>query len=158
LIDRLIIRPFAPADQTGARSLILTGLGEHFGYIDETRNPDIDDIQAYYVRAGHTFLVAEQAGTLLGTGALVREASVVARIVRVSVDRACRRCGIARNLVCKLIAIAARQGVQRLLVETNHDWTDALGFYLALGFTEYDRDAASAYLALDLQPEAPNSD
>jgi ribosomal protein S18 acetylase RimI-like enzyme len=158
LIDRLIVRPFASADQAAARTLILTGLGEHFGLIDETRNPDIDDIQACYVRAGHTFLVAEKGDMLLGTAALVREAPGVARVVRVSVDRAYRRCGIARNLVCQLVAIAVAQGMRRLLVETNHDWADALGLYLALGFAEYERDAESAYLALDLQYKAQNSD
>jgi ribosomal protein S18 acetylase RimI-like enzyme len=154
LIDRLVIRPFAPADQLTARSLILTGLGEHFGFIDETRNPDIDDIQGYYVRAGYTFLVAEKDAMLLGTAALVREAPGVARIVRVSVDRGCRRCGVARNLVCNLMVLAEAQDVRQLLVETNHDWADALGLYLALGFSEIARDAESAYLALDLQPEA----
>ncbi len=157
MIDNLTIRLFNPADQAAARRLILAGLGEHFGFIDETRNPDIDDIQAHYLLAGHTFLVAEHDGALIGTAALVYEAPGAGRIVRVSVERACRRCGIARNLVCCLMALAAAQGVRRLYVETNHDWPDALGLYLALGFSEYARDAVSAYLAFDLPYDARNS-
>jgi len=39
----MIIRPFRPADQAEVRALIQRGLGEHFGFIDEFANPDIDD-------------------------------------------------------------------------------------------------------------------
>lgn len=33
-------RSFEPCDQDAARHLILAGLGEHVGWIDETRNPE----------------------------------------------------------------------------------------------------------------------
>src|SRR6478736_3388169 len=46
--DVLVIRPFIPADQAAARALVQAGMGEHFGAIDETRNSDLDDIQAHY--------------------------------------------------------------------------------------------------------------
>ncbi len=34
----LTIRPFAPGDQEAARRLILEGLVEHFGFVDEALN------------------------------------------------------------------------------------------------------------------------
>ena len=37
----MLIRAFEPRDQAAARQLILAGLGEHFGWIDETCNPDL---------------------------------------------------------------------------------------------------------------------
>ncbi|CAA9269377.1 MAG: hypothetical protein AVDCRST_MAG93-2561, partial [uncultured Chloroflexia bacterium] len=43
-LPNLAIRPFTPADQKAARDLVLDGLGEHFGWIDTSRNPDLDDI------------------------------------------------------------------------------------------------------------------
>jgi hypothetical protein len=66
----ITIRPFEARDQQAARQLILSGLGEHFGYIDESLNPDLDEIMANYVTAGHVFIVAHSGEQLLGTGAL----------------------------------------------------------------------------------------
>lgn len=39
---------FHPVDQEAVRSLILAGLGEHWGYIDEGLNPDLRDIASTY--------------------------------------------------------------------------------------------------------------
>jgi hypothetical protein len=64
----LRLRPFERGDQEAARQLILTGLGEHFGWIDESCNPDLDDILVNFTRPGHLFVVAEEDGELVGTG------------------------------------------------------------------------------------------
>ena len=77
----MVVRPFETRDQTAARSLVLEGLGEHFGFIDESLNPDLDDIQASYPAAGHVFLVAESEGSIDGTAGLLFEAPDVARVV-----------------------------------------------------------------------------
>lgn len=39
--------------------MILDGLGKHFGYIDESKNPDIDDIMTNYITPGHAKLFAQ---------------------------------------------------------------------------------------------------
>lgn len=49
LDTELHIRPFTIHDQAAARTLILNGLGEHFGLIDETFTPDLNDITASYL-------------------------------------------------------------------------------------------------------------
>ena len=67
------IRSSTPDDQRAVRSLILAGLGEHFGFVDESMNPDLDDIQTVYVDVGACFVIAEIAGDLAGTGALIEE-------------------------------------------------------------------------------------
>ncbi len=145
----LKIRPFHPQDQSAARQLILEGLGGHFGYIDETMNPDLDDIWQHYVAAGSAFVVAQVGGLLVGTGALIREGEN-GRLVRMSVRQSHQRQGIGRKLVQHLIQKAHEQGYKRLLVETNHDWFDAIGLYESCGFREYDRDAESVYLELTI--------
>ncbi|HEX6383288.1 MAG TPA: GNAT family N-acetyltransferase [Anaerolineae bacterium] len=145
----LTIRPFHPDDQAAARRLILGGLGEHFGFIDASLNPDLDDIWQNYVLAGATFAVAEVDGERVGTGALVAEAAgdlATGRMVRVSVSAEYRRLGIGRRLVNYLVEAARRRGYRQLLVETNHDWHDAIRLYQACGFTEYGRDEESVYL------------
>ncbi len=151
-LPELRIRPFTTTDQTPVRQLILTGLGDHFGYINETLNPDLEDITAHYLALGHIFVVAETGGELVGTGALVTETTGVGRIVRMSVAPQYRRQGIGRTLVTYLVNLARQRGLTRLLVETNNDWYDAIGLYQHCGFIEYDRDEESVYLGLDLGP------
>lgn len=149
-IKQLLIRPFSAGDQDASRRLILNGLGEHFGHIDESLNPDVDDIESHYVLAGQAFVVASLEGTLVGTAALLNEAPGTGRLVRVSVDGRWRRLGIGRSLVRHLIALARQQRLDCILVETNHDWLDVIRFYQNLGFAEYDRDMESVHLRLCL--------
>jgi hypothetical protein len=39
----------------------LAGLEDHFGYIDHTCNPDLEDITTSYIQAGDIFFVAQIA-------------------------------------------------------------------------------------------------
>jgi ribosomal protein S18 acetylase RimI-like enzyme len=145
-----LIRPFRPADQAAARRLILQGLSEHFGVIDETLNPDIDDIAASYTDRGHLFLVALAGEEIAGTGALIFEDAARGQVARVSVARDCRRLGLGRALVLRLIGSARDRGLTRLWMETNDDWDAAIGLYQSCGFTEYDRRDGNIYMRLDL--------
>lgn len=144
------IRPFTPADQPATRWLVLNGLGDHFGHIDESMNPDLDDIDANYLQPGHRFVLAERDGTLVGAGALIEETPDTGRLVRMSVDRGHRGQGIGRTLVNHLVAEARTRGYRRLLIETNDDWSDAIGLYRACGFTEFDRHDGEIHMTLDL--------
>jgi ribosomal protein S18 acetylase RimI-like enzyme len=150
LSDTLTIRDFAPTDQVATRRLVLAGLGDHFGVIDETMNPDLDDIATHYLAPGHRFVLAERDGTLVGTGALIEESPGTGRLVRMSVDRAHRGRGIGRALVNHLLAAARARGYRRVVVETNDDWWDAIALYRACGFTEFDRHDGEIHMWLDL--------
>lgn len=146
-----IIRPFTSADQSAACALILEGLGERFGFVDETRNPDLDDIAARYLALGHAFLVAELAGEIVGTGGLIFEPDGVGcQLVRVSVRRDLRRQGIARAIVEALLARARERGQQRVWVETDVPWHDAIALYERTGFSAYERRDGLVFLALRL--------
>ncbi len=147
------IRPFTPQDQPFARQIILDGLGGHFGFIDESLNPDLDDIWHSYVVPGNIFIVVELSGELVGTGALIREGVSNGRLVRMSVRKSQQRQGIGRALVQRLVQKAKEQGYKRLLVETNNDWYDAISLYQQCGFHEYDRDEESIYLQLGMRDE-----
>ena len=146
----VIIRPFRPADQAAARSLILAGLGERWGWIDYTANPDLDDIAAAY---GHGwFVVALLDDALVGTGALIPEGDGVGRIVRMSVCRLRRGQGIGRRILAELTVAARRAEYHTLVLETTSAWTDAVRFYAANGFvvTHVDVDAAETHMARPL--------
>ena len=149
-MSEIVFRPFQPSDQSAACALIQQGLGEHFGFIDETMNPDLDDIDVHYIQPGHLFLLAEDEGELVGTGALITDAPGVAQMVRVSVCSAQRRRGIGRAMVTRLVQAARQRYYKKVRVETNKDWFDAIGLYRSCGFSEYARDEISVYMDLDV--------
>ena len=131
----IIYRRFEAHDQVAARQLILNGLGEHYGFIDETRNPDLDNILENYIATGATFLVAQLNEQIVGTGVLLEEEPNVGRIVRMSVDHAYRRHGIGKNMMLHLIEVARQRGYTQVRLETNNDWYDVIAFYTSLGFS-----------------------
>jgi ribosomal protein S18 acetylase RimI-like enzyme len=128
------IRDFQPVDQPAARTLILTGLGEHWGWIDETLNPDVDDIATNY--AGETFLVAYDGDQLIGTGALIHEADGEARVMRMSVAAAARRQRIGSQILEALIERARQRGYSKIVLETTATWSEVIAFYRRHGFRE----------------------
>jgi GNAT superfamily N-acetyltransferase len=130
----LVVRHFHQSDQNAARALILAGLGEHFAFIDDALNPDLDDITSAY-REG-VFLVAERDGTIAGTGALMFEGAGVARVSRMFTAADFRRGGIATAILSGLIEEARRAACTKVVLSTNDDWYDALAFYRAFGFEE----------------------
>ena len=144
----ITVRPFAASDQPAARALILAGFGEHFGVIDETLNPDLDDVASSYADA--IFLVAECDGAIVGTGALTREPGGDRRVRRMSVAKQHRRRGIARCLLTHLVAHARDAGCDRVVLTTNSDWPDAIAFYLASGFTVVSQPPGGVDFARDI--------
>jgi ribosomal protein S18 acetylase RimI-like enzyme len=153
LLDQLTFRSFEPHDQVAARRLILNGLGEYFDFIDETLNPDVDDIQQHIVGTKGYFLVVEIDSTLIATGGLQPYGDDALQIVRVSVDPAYRRNGIAREVVSKLIQHAQDRGMRRVVVETTYTWERAIALYQDCGFTDFARHDHELWMKLDLAHE-----
>lgn len=143
------IRPFQPADQQAVRDLILAGLGEHWGFIDPALNPDLDDIAAHYDRA--VFLVAERAGEVIGTGALVHEAAEVGRIVRMSVRADMRRLGLGSLILRELCRRGRALGYRELVLETTSTWSHVIRFYERFGFRVLAERDGDTHMVLALQ-------
>jgi len=154
-----IFTRFQPHYQEVVHNLILAGLADHWGTIDPTLNPDLNDIHTNYLLTGAFVLVALQNDKVVGTGILIEDdGSMVlpahpsnmprkfGRIVRMSVDRMQRRTGIGSRIVQLLISEARTRGYAAVLIETNNDWYDAIGLYTHAGFSEYARDSESVYL------------
>ncbi|MEX2247206.1 MAG: GNAT family N-acetyltransferase [Dehalococcoidia bacterium] len=152
MTEDLIIRPFEPRDQDAARRLILAGLGEHFGYVDENLNPDLDDIIAHYPNAH--LVVAEQDGRVVGTGFLRRVDGTTAEVVRMSVAPALRRSGVGRAVLGALLAHARERGYARAVLFTLEHWHDAVAFYRSCGFRERGRIDGDIEFALPLREVA----
>ena len=125
---------FNAADQPAVKALILEGLAEHFGEIDPSLNPDLDDIVASYT--GAVFRVARRDGSAIaGCSALVPLDGETGQIVRMSVAADARRQGVGTQLLDALCAEARRLGLKRLVLETTLDWEGVRRFYEDYGFT-----------------------
>lgn len=144
------IKKFDISEQDQARSIILEGLGEHFGYIDETCNPDIDDIDDNYIKKGDLFIVAYSNYELVGTGALTIETEEVVRLVRISVSKTYRKKGVGKRIVEYLLEEAKWRGYGRIVVSTNINWAAAICLYENCGFKEYDRDNVEVHMYKNL--------
>ncbi|MCP3939623.1 MAG: GNAT family N-acetyltransferase [Actinomycetia bacterium] len=136
------------ANQHEVRRLILTGLGDHWGSIDESLNPDLDDMLSIYA-LGRTVVVRSEQGSVVGTGTLFpwtdeKGSTDAAMIVRMSVARDLQRSGVGRRIVEELMATARSWGKSRVVLETTSGWTEVINFYLACGF-EITHEADSEY-------------
>ena len=145
----IAIRSFRPSDQPAARALVLAGLGERFGAIDETLNPDLDAIATAYLAAGGHVVVAEAAGEIVGTATLTADGW----LVRMSVRHDQRGRGLGRRLVGVILAEARARGLAAVRCETNDDWWDAIALYQRCGFVETHRAGGDIHLRHDLAAE-----
>jgi GNAT superfamily N-acetyltransferase len=150
--ESLEITVMRPAEQVAVRRLILDGLEDHWGVLDEGLNPDLDDLARGY--ASGMVLVARRAGCVVGAAAVIPVGADQGEVKRMSVARDQRRTGVASALLRALVAVGVERGWSALVLETTATWTDAVGLYLAFGFTlthyddgEFGRDA---YFRLDL--------
>lgn len=147
------IRPFEERDQEQARRVIIEGLGEHFGFIDETYNQDLNDILHSYIAPGHVFLVGCIGEEIVGTGVLMRRDERTSELVRISTRKDARRQGIGRAIITALVNIARSHGDRRIIVKTDTPWHEVITFYKSLGFTEYERTALDVSMELFVAPE-----
>jgi GNAT superfamily N-acetyltransferase len=94
--DDIRIARFELAMQEAFRLLVLDGMAERWGSVDESLNPDLDDIDTHY--GNDCVLVALDGPLVVGTGVLLLRAAD-GEIVRMSVHRHYRRRGIAKKLL-----------------------------------------------------------
>jgi GNAT superfamily N-acetyltransferase len=148
-VDAITIRPFRLEDQGAVKALILAGLEEHWGTLDLTKNPDLNDIADSYGEG--TFLTAWNGDQLVGTGALIREAEGIGRIVRMSVAKHMRRRGIGQAILAHLCRIAETAGYRQIVLETTSEWEDATAFYARFGFRTVDARNGDTHFVLNLE-------
>lgn len=142
------ILPFQPEYQAEVKNLVLTGLTEHWGTLDPSKNPDLDDIGLIYANA--VFLVAWQDKKIIGTGALVPRSNDTAEIVRMSVAADMRRNGIGKMILKRLCENAKIRGYKWLVLETTDTWHEVIEFYKKCGFQITHYLDGDVYFALDI--------
>ena len=132
-MERLKFEDLTRSTHDEVRSLILAGLGDHWGTIDEALNPDLDDMLESYA-SGHTVVARGPDGAIVGTGTVVLRTAETAEIVRMSVDTTARRSGVGRQIVETLVETARGWDMDAVVLETTSTWSDVVAFYLSCGF------------------------
>ena len=144
----MIVRAFEPGDQSEARALIDSGLGERFGHIDRTANPDILDIEQAYIDSGHEFIVAVVNDHVVGTCGVLIEPDKAPRMMRLPVERSLRRQGAAKQLLTVCVERLSERGFRELVAYTEPHWDSAVCFYVGQGVVRYGRDREDIHLRL----------
>jgi ribosomal protein S18 acetylase RimI-like enzyme len=144
------IRPFASADQAAVRTLVLAGLQDHWGTLDPTLNPDLNNIADWYASLDGYTVVAEIDDQIVGTGTMHRADDQTGVLVRMSVSRDHRGRGIGKALVSALADRARLRGYSRLVCETTDTWQDAIALYRATGFTIIDQRNGDYHFEMQL--------
>ena len=98
----------------------------------------LKQVEAEVVGPTRHVLVAESGGDVVGYGA-ISMAGDVADLTRIVVAESKRRAGIASALLAALHDAAAREGVERMLLEVAESNVDARAFYAAHEYTEISR-------------------
>ncbi|WP_371802475.1 GNAT family N-acetyltransferase [Candidatus Lokiarchaeum ossiferum] len=150
ICDLIQILPVSDTTVNSAKNLVLAGLKEHWGYIDDTLNPDLYAILDHYIGKGDDFLVGIYENEIICCGALILEEYKVGRMQRISVDQNFRGMGLASKIVRSLEKQAKIRGMDRIVVETTNTWSDAIRLYLKNGYTESHRDPEDIHFFKDL--------
>jgi GNAT superfamily N-acetyltransferase len=128
-----------------AKEVILGGFLERFGFIDQSLNPDIQDIWKEYMQGDDLFYVGMDGKRMVCTGAIRRESRDTFQVVRMSVVKAYRKHGLGRRMLAHLEDKAQSLGARRLILETNKQWADAIHFYQKNGYSVTHEDDVSCY-------------
>ena len=117
------ILPFGPEVQEPVQALILAGLEEYWGILDENKNPDLQEIASSYEKG--IFLVAWLDNEIVGTGAFIPRTTDSVEVVRMSVARHLRRQGIGQKMLRELCSRANQYGYKKVILETTATWKNA---------------------------------
>lgn len=135
-MSQLIIDEVTEDTQEQAKRVVLSGLEERLGFLNESYNTDLNNIVQNYTNHGDVFLTGTLRSEVICTGALIEERKDVGRIVRMSVLKAYRRKGFARKMLEELEAIARTKKYVKIVLETTNTWSDAIQFYKSNGYIE----------------------
>lgn len=130
--EAYVLRRFRTQDQEAVKKLILEGLEDHWGFLNSSLNPDLENISESYASA--YFLVAAMADQIVACGALLPLGNACTQIVRMSVKRDMRGMGLGSRLLESLIVYARETGLREIILETTAAWKEVIAFYQAHGF------------------------
>lgn len=133
------IEEYTQTYQRAVIDLILPIQREEFGVaVTLEDQPDLLDIPGFYQQRAGNFWLALAAGQVVGSVALldIGAGQAALRKMFVRADQRGREHGIARQLLERLLAWAAKQGLREIYLGTTVKYLAAHRFYEKSGFRE----------------------
>ena len=132
-IPDVVVRDLRTGDAAEVKALVLAGLEEHWGSVDASLNPDLDDLPAAHP-GSRTVVACDRTGRIVGTGTVIPRDATTAEVVRMSTSTAHRGKGVGRVVLAELVETARSWGARRVVLETTATWTATVAFYERNGF------------------------
>ena len=143
MLKPLTIIQFDPKYTTQVANLILSIQRNEFG-VEITLNdqPDLLDINGFYIKSGGNFLIALDNDTVVGTIAVLNIANNVYALRKMFVDSKYRgkEKGVARILLAKLFVWLKERNAKEVYLGTISKYKAAHRFYEKNGFIEVKKE------------------
>lgn len=132
-------RDARPDDQHQVQALVAAVLAEYGLRFDLTStDADLVDLAASYPPGRAAFIVLEQAGRIVGTGAFAPWDELTCEIKKMYLRRSVRGRGWGRRLLVELERRARAAGYRRAWLETNSVLVEACRLYETSGYVRTD--------------------
>jgi DNA-binding MarR family transcriptional regulator/GNAT superfamily N-acetyltransferase len=146
------IRDFEPADQPAFKQLNVEWISRYFT-LEPADLKALDQPAAYILAPGGVILLAEVAGEVVGTSALIKMADGGYELAKMAVAPAAQGQRIGWLLGQAAIERARDLGARRVYLESNSTLAPALSLYRKLGFEPLAQPIPSPYARADVQME-----
>lgn len=124
-LEKLVVRKMTEEDASGVAAVEAKCFS--------TPWPEVEFFKAASDK-NYTFLVADIDGSIIGMAGLIKSIPE-ATVTNVAVVPEYRKCGIARNVVSKLLDIGGEEGVTEFTLEVRESNAGAIRLYESLGFS-----------------------
>lgn len=151
--EAVTIRAYKPRDDAAVWNLHREGMETTPEYLEVAPKyeDDLHHIEDVYLTPGSNFWVAEADGTLVGMAAIQRVDAATGRVRRTRVTAACRRQGIARQLLNTPERFCREQGYRRVILDTTEQQTAAHRLYERAGFVRIGERSLGAFRIFDYE-------
>ena len=134
-MDDLRIITYHPRHQPDFKRLNVAWIARYFT-VEPHDLEQLDDPEHHVLHDGGQILLAETAGAVVGTVAMVRVEEGVYELAKMAVDEAFQGRQIGKRLGEAALDWARQQGAREVFLESNRRLTTALTLYQRLGFQE----------------------
>ena len=144
---------YTPTHRAHFKALNVEWITRYFA-VEEADRRVLDDPEGYILRrGGHILMAEDEAGEVVGTCALLRNADGSFELAKMAVAPTARGRGVGRALGEAAIERARALGASRVELLSNRVLAPALALYRSLGFVEVPLPAAPEYRRTDIKME-----
>jgi len=136
-MEAIRIIPYSDQYESDFKRLNLEWL-DHYHLTESHDLMVLDDPQGTILDRGGAIYLAETAGQIVGSAALMKEHEGVYELAKMAVTQEFRGKGISKLLIEKCLDTARQIGAKKITLFSNHQLTTAIHLYENYGFRHVD--------------------